>query len=493
MTFIDFLYKLDGWVWGTPLLVLIMAVGIYYMVKGKFFPFVHFGHAVKNTVLAKSTESGKSGEGKISPYRAFCLALGGAVGMGNISGVATSIAVGGPGSIFWMWVWAFFGMMIKTAETSLGLYYRHKEADGKYSGSAMHYMERGIKGEMGWKFGKPLAVLFAISLFLMVLQGSGAYTVGETLNASFGLNLMAVVVVYVLFIVYLLIRGENTIGKVAEKLVPIMCGVYLLATIVILLLNITHLPAMFAEIFKGAFTGTAAAGGFAGSVVSLTIRQGVARSVYSNEAGNGTSPLIHGSADTVHPVRQGLWGAVEVFCDTLIVCTCSGLAILATGTWTSGVSGAPLGVLAFTTAFGEMGRYFLGIMTILFAFTTSTTWYIFYQNILRYLFEKWPNVQKVAHKIFAVAFPLIMVGNAALVYYSNSDATLFWTIVSIVTAFPLFFNVLALVVLRKKFWVLLKDYKARYMGIGEVDPSFHVFAEDDPEVMAKINKNLGES
>lgn len=141
MTFIDFLYKLDGWVWGTPLIVLIMVVGIYYMVKGKFFPFVHFGHAVKNTVLASSTESGKSGDGKISPYRAFCLALGGAVGMGNISGVATSIAVGGPGSIFWMWVWAFFGMMIKTAETSLGLYYRHKEPDGKYSGSAMHYME----------------------------------------------------------------------------------------------------------------------------------------------------------------------------------------------------------------------------------------------------------------------------------------------------------------------------------------------------------------
>ena len=324
-------------------------------------------------------------------------------------------------------------------------------------------------------------------------RGSGAYTVGETLNASFGLNLMAVVIVYVLFVVYLLIRGENAIGRVAEKLVPVMCCAYLLATVVILLMNITYVPTMFVEIFKGAFTGTAAVGGFAGSVVSLTIRQGVARSVYSNEAGNGTSPLIHGSADTIHPVRQGLWGAVEVFCDTLVVCTCSGLAILATGTWTSGVTGAPLGVLAFTTAFGEGGRYFLGIMTVLFAFTTSTTWYLFYQNILTYLLEKWPKAQKIAHKIFTVAFPLIMVGNAALVYYSNSDATLFWTIVSIVTAFPLFFNVLALIALRKKFWALLKDYKARYMGIGEVDPNFHVFAEDDPEVMAKINKNLDRS
>ena len=336
----------------------------------------------------------------------------------------------------------------------------------------------------------------------MVADIIGGVLAGYAINplitlgaASIGLvgGLVAVVIVYVLFVVYLLIRGENAIGRVAEKLVPIMCGAYLLATIVILLMNITYVPTMFAEIFKGAFTGTAAVGGFAGSVVSLTIRQGVARSVYSNEAGNGTSPLIHGSADTIHPVRQGLWGAVEVFCDTLVVCTCSGLAILATGTWSSGVTGAPLGVLAFTTAFGEAGRYFLGIMTVLFAFTTSTTWYLFYQNILTYLLEKWPKAQKAAHKVFTVAFPLIMVGNAALVYYSNSDATLFWTIVSIVTAFPLFFNVLALIALRKKFWALLKDYKARYMGIGQVDPNFHVFAEDDPEVMAKINKNLGRS
>lgn len=493
MTFVDFLYKLDGWVWGTPLIVFAMVLGAYYMIKGKFFPFLHFGHALKNTLLAKSDESAKTSDGKISPYRAFCLAVGGAVGMGNISGVATAIAVGGPGAIFWMWVWAFFGMMVKTAETSLGLYYRRKGPDGKYSGSAMDYMERGIQGEMGLKFGKPLAILFAISLFLMVVQGSGAYTVGETLNASFGVNIMAVVVIYVLFVIYLLIRGENTIGKMAEKLVPIMCVIYLLGTLVILVLNAPSLPGMFAGIFKGAFTGTAAVGGFAGSAVALAIRQGVSRSVYSNEAGNGTSPLIHGSADTIHPVRQGLWGAVEVFCDTIIVCTCSGLAILATGTWTSGTKGAALGVLAFTSAFGSFGKYFLGIMTLLFAFTTSTTWYLFYQNILAYLLKKWPNVQKVVHKIFAVAFPLIMLGNTALVYYTESDAALFWTIVSISTAFPLWFNGIALFALRKKFWALLNDYKARYMGIGQVDPNFHVFAEDDPEVMEKINKNLGHS
>ena len=442
MSFIEFLYQLDSWVWGMPLIVAVMLLGAYYMIRGKFFPFVHFGHTWKNTIFKKSDQTSADDSGKISPFRAFCLALGGAVGMANISGVATSIAVGGPGAIFWMWVWAFFGMMVKIVETSLGLYYRRKGPDGKYSGSAMDYMERGIAGEMGLKFGKPLAILFAISLLLMVLQGSGAYTVGETMSATFGLNLI---------------------------------------------------PGMFADIFKGAFTGTAAAGGFAGSAVATAIRQGVSRSVYSNEAGNGTSPLIHGSANTVHPVRQGLWGSVEVFCDTLIVCTCSGLAILITNTWTSGESGATLGVLAFTAAYGSFGKYFLGIMTLLFAFTTSTTWYLFYRNILSYLLKKWPAVLKAVHKAFTVVFPLIMVGNAALVYYSDSDATLFWTIVSIFTAFPLFINAIALFVLRKKFWTLLDDYKARYLSIGQVDPSFSVFAEDDPEIIAKINQNLGES
>lgn len=490
MTIVDLLNKLDSLLWGTPLIAFAMILGAYYMIRGKFFPFVHFGHILKNTILAKSGESTQADSDKISPYRAFCLAVGGAVGMGNISGVASAIAVGGPGAIFWMWVWAFFGMMVKTVETSLGLYYRRKGPDGKYNGSAMDYMERGIKGELGLKFGKPLAVLFAISLFLMVLQGSGAYTVGETLSASFGLNLMAVVVVYVLFIVYLIFRGENAIGKIAEKIVPVMCCVYLAATVVILLLNVTYLPEMFAGIFRGAFTGTAAVGGFVGSAVSLAIRQGVARSVYSNEAGNGTSPLIHGSANTVHPVRQGLWGAVEVFCDTLVVCTCSGLAILATGTWTSGTTGASLGVLAFTDAFGGFGRYFLGIMTLLFAFTTSTTWYLFYQNILAYLFQKRPGTLKTLQKGFTVVFPLIMLGNAALIYFTGSSADLFWTIVSVVTALPLFFNMIALIFLRKKFWALLDDYKARYLGIGQVDPNFKLFAEDDPEVMAKIERNL---
>lgn len=285
MSFIEFLYQLDSWVWGMPLIVAVMLLGAYYMIRGKFFPFVHFGHTWKNTIFKKSDQTSADDSGKISPFRAFCLALGGAVGMANISGVATSIAVGGPGAIFWMWVWAFFGMMVKIVETSLGLYYRRKGPDGKYSGSAMDYMERGIAGEMGLKFGKPLAILFAISLLLMVLQGSGAYTVGETMSATFGLNLMAVVVVYILFIVYLIFRGENTIGRVAEKIVPFMCGVYLLGTVVILILNAGNIPGMFADIFKGAFTGTAAAGGFAGSAVATAIRQGVSRSVYSNEAG----------------------------------------------------------------------------------------------------------------------------------------------------------------------------------------------------------------
>ena len=490
MAVINFLNWLDGILWGTPFLIFCMVLGLYFMLRGGFFPFRHFGHILKNTVFEKATQNDKNGNGKISPYRAFCIGLGGAVGMGNISGVATSVAVGGPGAIFWMLVWAFFGMMLKMAEISLGLYYRRKDSNGKYVGSAMDYMERGIKGEQGKKIGGPLSVLFAIGLFMQFTQGSGSYTVAETLNASFDFNIMAVGIIYTAFVLFLIIRGENAIGRMAEKIVPVMCAIYLLGTVVIILMNITNVPSMLVGIFQGAFSGTAAVGGFAGAAVSLAIRQGVSRSIYSNEAGNGTSPLIHGSADTVHPMRQGLWGAVEVFGDTIIVCMCTGLAILVTDVWSSGTRGAALGVLAFTEAFGLFGKYFVGIMTIVFAFTTSTTWYLYYQNMLEFLFKKWPTAQKIAHRAFSVIFPLTMVGVCAFIYFTGSDAGLFWTIVSIATAFPVFFNGIALFLLRDKVWALLKDYKARYLGLGEVDPNFHPFAEEDPVVMEKIQKNL---
>lgn len=222
MAVINFLNWLDGILWGTPFLIFCMVLGLYFMLRGGFFPFRHFGHILKNTVFEKATQNDKNGNGKISPYRAFCIGLGGAVGMGNISGVATSVAVGGPGAIFWMLVWAFFGMMLKMAEISLGLYYRRKDSNGKYVGSAMDYMERGIKGEQGKKIGGPLSVLFAIGLFMQFTQGSGSYTVAETLNASFGFNIMAVGIIYTAFVLFLIIRGENAIGRMAEKIVPVM-------------------------------------------------------------------------------------------------------------------------------------------------------------------------------------------------------------------------------------------------------------------------------
>ena len=493
MVIINFLNWLNSILWAYPLLFFTLFVGLFFMIRGGFFPFAHFRHTLKNTVFAKASESGKSEKGKVSPYRAFCIALGGAVGMGNISGVATAIAVGGPGAIFWMWLWAFFGMIVKMAEITLGVYYRHRGADGKVSGTAMDFMERGIKGEKGLRIGGPLAILMAIGLFFQFVQGSGTYTVAETLHASFGWNIMAVGIVYTLFVVYLMIRGENAIGKMAEKLVPIMVGLYLIGTLIIIGMNISNVPGVFVAIFKGAFTGTAAVGGFAGTTVAVAMRQGISRSIYSNEAGKGSSTLIHGSADTIHPVRQGLWGSVEVVADTLIVCTCTALAIMVTGTWESGLTGAKLGVMAFSSSFGSFGRVFVGVMTLIFAFTTSTAWYILYQNILTYMFRNAADkTQKSIHRIFSVVFPLTMVGTCAFIYFTGSNSGLFWTIVSIVTAFPTLWNGIGLLFLNGKFKALLNDYKARYMGIGKVDPDFIPFAEDDEQVMAKIHANLGE-
>lgn len=473
---------LDGLLWGTPFIVFVVAVGIYFTVGSKFFAFRHFGHIFKNTVLkATDKEANATASGQTSPYTAFCVALGGAVGTANISGVATAIATGGPGAIFWMWLWAFVGMMVKIVETSIGLYYRVKDENGEYNGAVMHYMERGIAGEMGLKFGIPLAFLFAVSLFVQFIQGSGAYTIAETMEATFGINIMVVGIVYTAFVAYLIFRGRNAIGDFATKLVPPMCMLYLLGTLIIILVNFKAVPGAFAEIIGNAFTGRAATGGFVGASVAVAMRKGIARSVYSNEAGMGTSPLIHGQADTIHPVRQGLWGAMEVFCDTIVVATCTALAIIVTGVWTSGDSGAALAVSAFSTLFGKAGNYFIGIMTVLFGLTTTTTWYLYYQSTLEYLFRKAPKAKRAVCKAFQFIFPATMIGVVSFIYFTGSGPETFWTLISVLTAPSTFFNCFGLLVIRKKFWTLLKDYNARYLGIGEVDPNFYVFAEDDPK------------
>lgn len=480
---IDFLNTLNDFLWGTPFILFVMLIGLYFTVKGGMFTFTHFGHIMKNTLGSlMSSEARKKDEKSVSPFEAVCVAIGGCVGCANIAGVATAMATGGYGAVFWMWLWAFFGMMVKIVEVALGCYYRSKDENGNYYGGPQYYMEKGITREMGLKIGGPLSVLFAVFFILQSVQGSQGYTIAEILNVSFGWNMIVVVAVYAAVVIFIIWSGRSGAVDFATKCVPFMCVIYLIAGLVLIALNIENLPQAIVNIFHDAFTGSAAFGGFLGASVTQAMNSGVSRSMNSNEAGMGSSPLVHGSADCVHPVRQGLWGSFEVFVDTLIICSITALSVACTGVLDTGLKGATLTIAAYETLFGHYASYFIAIMALMFGLTTTTGYYVYYINIIGYLFRRKPILRDRLITIFKIYFPMMNVIIVSFITLTGQDAGLFWTIVSICTAGPVFFNLIALFLLRKKFFQIFADYRARYMGKGTVDPNFNVFYEDDPEI-----------
>lgn len=483
------IYWLDDKLWSGPFIAFVLIVGIYFFLGSGIFTLRHFGHIMKNTfgqVLNKTGTETTRKEGQVSPFEAACIAIGGCVGSGNIAGIATAIATGGPGAVFWLEVWAFFGMMVKCVEVSLSCHYRGKNEKGEFYGGTTYMMEKGFGRQMGHMKGAiVVAVIFAIGFICQFLGGSQAYSISEVLNRSFGVDMMLVTVLYSVVLYYVIWKGTPRIAKVATRLVPFMCVVYLIGGVILIIANIGNVPSMVMAIFHDAFTGSAAAGGFAGAAVSQTISKGLARSINSNEAGQGSSPLIHGSANTIHPVREGLWGAFEVFADTIVVCTITAIAVLCTGEWQSGTTGATLTIEAFSSVFGRGGEIYIGIMMALFGITTTAGWFTYYIAVIQWLFRKKPVLRDRLCYLFKFIFPipnLIIVWSVTKGGYS---ADLFWAIVDVSLLIPVFSNLIAIVLLRKKFWELLKDYKARYMGIGKVDPNFHVFYEDDPKVFAE--------
>ncbi len=483
---VDFLVSLNNFIWGAPFILFVMLIGLYFTARSGLFTFAHFGHVMKNTLGSlTSKEARKKDDKSVSPFEAVCVAIGGCVGTANIAGVATAMATGGYGAVFWLWLWAFFGMMVKIVEVTLGCYYRGKDENENYYGGPMYYMEKGILREMGLKVGGPLAVLFSFFFVFQSVQGSQGFTIAEIFNATFGWNMVVVVAVYSAVVLYLIWSGRQGAVNFATKCVPFMCVVYLVAGIVLIVLNIQNLPSAIVNIFHDAFTGTAAFGGFLGASVIQAMNSGVSRSMNSNEAGMGSSPLVHGSADCEHPMRQGLWGSFEVFVDTLIICSITALSVACSGVLDTGLTGATLTIAAYETMFGHFAAYYIAIMAIMFGLTTTTGYYIYYVTIIKYIFRHKPILRDKLIAVFKIYFPLMNVVVTSFIVFTGQDATLFWTIVSIVTAGPTFFNLIALFILRNKFFQIFKDYKARYLGKGNVDPNFHVFYEDDPEIAAK--------
>ena len=493
---INFLNWLDGVLWGLPLIVLMVVTGLYFTVRSGFFQFRHFGRIWRHTIGAlfhRQADAGSEGrEGMLSPFQAIATAVGGTVGFGNIAGVATAVAAGGPGAVFWMWATAALGMILKQVEVTLGLYYRRHKANGDTYGGPTYYMELGLGQKRHWgRLWLIPAVIFAIGIFSTFFVTSSTLTASQVVAGALnvgdlhlgGLTVEGIILVGVAVTVlaYLVTSGGTRgVAKIFTKLVPVMSLLYILMGVVMILVNLPRVPGAFASIFVNAFTGTAAVGGFAGCAVSQMVRVGMARAVYSNEAGWGTSPMIHASAKTVHPVEQGLWGSFEVFFDTFVICSITALSVILSGAWTDGTNGGTLALTSFAQGFGQIGSYLLALVMVIFTVTTSGGWFTYYLAILEHVGKDDTRWKKVLMKIFYACRALPGLLWTIYLVKTNNQGFI-WTVVDITSAIPTFVNVAVILILSGDYFRLLKDYKARFMHIGQVDDSQPLFYEDESE------------
>ncbi|MGY3780524.1 alanine/glycine:cation symporter family protein [Streptococcus gallolyticus] len=376
----DFLSSLDSLVWGPPLLVLLVGTGIYLSTRLGLLQVFRLPKALK---LIFSAEA--KGQGDISSFAALATALAATIGTGNIVGVATAIKLGGPGALFWMWIAAFFGMATKYAEGVLAIKYRTRDANGDIAGGPMHYIVNG----MG-KHWKPLAIAFSIFGVMVALFGSGTFTqvnsITDSLNNTVGWSPKVISLVLAVLVSIIIFGGIQSISKVAEKIVPFMAIIYILATLTILAFHFDYIIPGLGLVLHSAFTGKAATGGFAGATVVTAIQAGIARGIFSNESGLGSAPIAAAAAKTEEPVEQGLVSMTGTFIDTIIICTLTGLSIIVTGDWSSNLNGATLTQSAFSSVFGNFGVYTLTISLILFAFTTILGWCYYGERCFEFLF-----------------------------------------------------------------------------------------------------------
>ena len=374
-------------------MICIIGVGLLLSVRTRFIQIRKFGVAMKNTV-GKIFDKTQAKDGSMSPFQAVCTALAGTVGTGNIAGVAGAIALGGPGAIFWMWCSAFLGMCTKFSEVTLAIHFREKNSNGEYVGGPMYYIKNGLSKK--WYF---LAVLYAVFGVLTVF-GTGNATQVNTIVASINSALMSFHIIdgtndkanliFGIFIAALvamvLLGGIKRIGQVTEKLVPFMAVLYVILAFGVIIMNIEHVPAVFSEIFSGAFSPRAATGGVIGSMF-LSMKKGVSRGIFSNEAGLGTGSIAHACADTDNAVHQGMFGIFEVFMDTIIICTLTGLVILlaAPGITYGQAAGAELTISGFTSTYGSWVSIFTAVAMCCFAFSTIIGWGLYGSRCIEFL------------------------------------------------------------------------------------------------------------
>ncbi len=415
--------RIYGVVWGTPMLILILSVGVYMTVRTGFFQITAARLIHRKTLgkLFRPSAKREKDNASLSQLQAISTALAATIGTGNIAGVAAAITLGGPGAIFWMWVSAFFGMMTAFAENTLGVYYRGKNVGGEWAGGAMYYLERGLAGRrfLG-RLGKPLAVLFAV-FCLLASFGIGnmtqSNTVAEVMKTSFvsacGISVPPTVTGAAVATVsgVVILGGAKRVGRVTERLVPFMAAAYMLGTSLIFVLNIKTAPAVFSAIFKGAFGLNAALGGAAGAMIRQAVSVGFKRGVFSNEAGLGSSVIVNSVSDVREPVEQGMWGVFEVFFDTIVVCTLTAFSVLSTGVIDlttgaakNGLTGAALVTSAFSVTLHDAAGIFVALSTVFFAVATILGWSFYGTKCMEYLFggrAVW------LYKLFFVGFTFV--------------------------------------------------------------------------------------
>ncbi|EKS18455.1 alanine/glycine:cation symporter family protein [Streptococcus sp. F0441] len=425
---LELLKALDAFVWGPPLLILLVGTGIYLTIRLGLLQVARLPKAFQ-LIFTKD-----KGHGDVSSFAALCTALAATVGTGNIIGVATAIKVGGPGALFWMWMAAFFGMATKYAEGLLAIKYRTKDANGAVAGGPMHYILLGM-GER-WR---PLAIFFALAGVLVALLGIGTFTqvnsITESIQNTAQIDPAITALVLSVFVAIAVFGGLKSISKVSTAVVPFMAIVYILGTLTVILFNIEKIPATLALIFTSAFSPAAAVGGFAGASIRMAIQNGVARGVFSNESGLGSAPIAAAAAKTNEPVEQGLISMTGTFIDTLIICTLTGLTILVTGVWSGELNGVALTQSAFSMVFSDFGTIVLTIFLVLFAFTTILGWNYYGERCFEFLF----GVRFIW--LYRVVFVLMVLLGGFI------ELDMVWIIADIVNALMALPNLIALLVL----------------------------------------------
>lgn len=379
LDFLQILNEINSFVWGPPLLVLLVGTGIWLTIRLQLLQVTKLPKALKLILSAEN-----KGEGDINSFRALCTALAATIGTGNIVGVATAVKAGGPGALFWMWVAAFFGMATKYAEGVLAVKYRTVDANGAIAGGPMYYIENGLG-----KSYRPLAIMFAISGVLVAYFGIGTFAqvnaIVDITKLSFDIPVIWTAAALTVVVAAVTLGGLQSIARVAGKVVPAMAVLYFVSTLGFLIIFADKVPAAIALVLESAFTTTAATGGFLGASVMLAMRSGIARGVFSNESGLGSAPIVAAAAKTKWPAEQGLISMTGTFIDTIIICSLTGLTLVVSGLWTGDLNGAALTQAAFAQAYPVGGRFLLTIGLVLFAFTTILGWNYYGERCIEYL------------------------------------------------------------------------------------------------------------